>query len=76
MLMARLRMRIGLGIYTQANHHPRLTETPKQPPRWELMASKLELAKPKMAALFDSIRGGVFTESDLLEILRTHRNRN
>src|SRR5258706_10777123 len=37
------------------------------------MASKLELAKPKIQALFDSIRGGVFTDVDLLGILKKHR---
>lgn len=37
------------------------------------MASKLERAKPKIRALFDSIRGGVFTDPDLLEVLKKHR---
>ncbi|OGF04776.1 MAG: hypothetical protein A2W00_00610 [Candidatus Eisenbacteria bacterium RBG_16_71_46] len=37
------------------------------------MASKLELATPKIRAMFDSIRGGVFTDADLLGILKKHR---
>ncbi len=39
------------------------------------MASKLERAKPQVIALFESIRGGVFTEPDLLDILKKHRRR-
>lgn len=38
------------------------------------MASKLELAKPKVRALFDAIRGGVFTDVELLRILKEHRH--
>ena len=37
------------------------------------MASKLEKAKPRIRAHFDSIRGGVFTDGDLLAILKKHR---
>jgi len=37
------------------------------------MPSKLQRAKPKIQALFESIRGGVFTDMDLHSILRKHR---
>jgi hypothetical protein len=39
------------------------------------MASRLERAKPEIQALMDSIRGGVFTAADLLEILKKNRRR-